>query len=87
VARKGQWKLEIFNNELIYQSDCGELNVGVNLVKNGSMMDYSSISSVECVRTVSLGTSMSYTTRETLGMLRGVETRQCVWYYISNNMF
>ena len=29
MAREGQWKLEInFNNGLIYQSDCGELNVG-----------------------------------------------------------
>ena len=52
--------------------------LGINLVKNGSMMDeYSSISSMESVRTVSLGTLVSYTTRETLGMLiRGADTSE-----------
>ena len=52
--------------------------LGINLVKNGSMMDeYSSISSEESVRMVSLGTLVSYTTRETLGMLiRGADTSE-----------
>ena len=52
--------------------------LGINLVKNGSMMDeYSSISSMESVRTVSLGTLVSYTTRKTLRMLiRGADTSE-----------